>query len=144
MEVTILVGKLNIYEDRIFPKSLVKTCWLETTYLCLNTRLSVNKFFQILIIFIKIKLTVWLLFSHPIMTCILFRTRRSNTQEKVSYILNFYVSADVHQEHVFPIAPFRSMSNVLKNFGCLGVSNRVSNLNEGKILIFVGSILQKC
>ena len=40
-----IVEKLNIYEDHIFPRSLLQTCRLETTSLCLNTRLRVNKKF---------------------------------------------------------------------------------------------------
>ena len=46
VEVRILVEKCNIYEAHIFPRSLVNTCWLETTSLWLNTPLSVNKKFS--------------------------------------------------------------------------------------------------
>ena len=42
VEVRILAEKWNIYEAHIFPMSLVQTCWLETTTLCLHTRLSVK------------------------------------------------------------------------------------------------------
>ena len=41
--VLILEEKWNIYETHIFPSSLVQTCWLETTSLCLNTGLSEKK-----------------------------------------------------------------------------------------------------
>jgi len=34
------------------------------------------------------------------------------------------------ENHVFPILPFISRSNVLKSFGCLEVSNCVSNWNK--------------
>ena len=37
------VKKWNMYEVHIFPRSLKQTCRLETTPLCLNTRLGVNK-----------------------------------------------------------------------------------------------------
>ena len=37
------VNKWNMYEVHIFPRSLKQTCRLETTPLCLNTRLGVNK-----------------------------------------------------------------------------------------------------
>ena len=54
VEVRIIVEKWNIYESHIFLGSLVQSCWLETSSLCLNTRLIVNKHFQILIIVIEI------------------------------------------------------------------------------------------
>ena len=40
------VKKLNMYEAHIFSRPLKQTCRLETTTLCLNTRLGVNKKFQ--------------------------------------------------------------------------------------------------
>jgi len=43
VEVRILVGKWHIFEAHIFPRPLLQTCRLETTSLCLNTRLRVNK-----------------------------------------------------------------------------------------------------
>ena len=46
VEVRILVEKWNIHEAHIFPRPLLQTCRLETTSLCLNTRLRVNKKFQ--------------------------------------------------------------------------------------------------
>jgi hypothetical protein len=45
VEVRILVEKLNVYEGHISPRPFIQTCWLETTSLCLNTRLLVNKKF---------------------------------------------------------------------------------------------------
>ena len=38
------------------------------------------------IIFIEIKVTVWLLHAHTLMTSIIFHTRRPNTQGNVSYV----------------------------------------------------------
>jgi len=43
VEFRIVVGKWNIYEAHIFPRSLLKICSLETTSLCIFTRLSVKK-----------------------------------------------------------------------------------------------------
>jgi len=43
VEVKILVKKLNMYEAYIFPRPLQQTFRLEKTFLCLNTRLRVNK-----------------------------------------------------------------------------------------------------
>jgi len=43
VDVRILVEKWNIYEGHIFPRPLLQTCRLETTSLCLNKRLAVNK-----------------------------------------------------------------------------------------------------
>jgi len=40
------VKKLNMYEAHIFPSPIQQTWRLETTPLCLNTRLRVNKNFQ--------------------------------------------------------------------------------------------------
>ena len=45
VEIIILVEKWNVYEFHIFPRPLLKTFSLETTSLCLNTRLFVNKKF---------------------------------------------------------------------------------------------------
>ena len=48
------------------------------------------------------------------------------------------------EKQIFHIAPFRSTSYVLKSFGCLELSNRESNGNKGKNLIWVVSILEIC
>jgi hypothetical protein len=80
VEFRILVEKWNVYEGHIFPRPLLHTCRLETTSLCLNTRLQVKKKFQILIIFIEINVNVYLLCAHPVMTSIILHTRRPNFQ----------------------------------------------------------------
>jgi len=46
VEVRIPVKKCNMYEAHNFPRPLQQTFRLETTSLCLNTRLRVNKKFQ--------------------------------------------------------------------------------------------------
>jgi len=43
VEVRIPVEKWNVYEGHISPRPLLQTCRLETTSLCLNTRLFVKK-----------------------------------------------------------------------------------------------------
>ena len=104
---------------------------------------SVNNIFQIPNTFIKIKVNFWLLSAHPIMTCIIFHIWRPKTQENVRHIVRFYVSADVHQKHVFHIEPFRSKFHILKRFMCLEVNKVISNWNKGKILILVVSTFKK-
>jgi len=89
LEVWKLVEKWNVYESHIFPRALLQTCRLETTSLCLNTRLIVKRNFKILNILIGIYITVWLLCAHPLMTSIILRPRRRNTQENFSYIMIF-------------------------------------------------------
>ena len=49
------VEKWNVYQVHIFPRTLLQTYRLETTSLCLNTRLLINKNFQIFTIFSWIK-----------------------------------------------------------------------------------------
>jgi len=68
------------------------------------------------------------------MTSIIFHTLRLNTQENVSYVLGFYVTADDFfspffgaKKHVFHIAPFRPTIYVLKIFGFFEVSKRETN-----------------
>jgi len=65
MEFRILVEYWNIYEYHNFLRSLVQTCWLETTSLCLNTRLSLNKNFQILIFFIEFEVKFYFIVFTP-------------------------------------------------------------------------------
>jgi len=76
VEVRILVEKWNVYEGHIFPRPLLQTCRLETTSLCLNIRLIVIKYFQILITFIEPNVNFWLLCAHHVMTIIILHTRR--------------------------------------------------------------------
>jgi len=80
VEVRILVEKWNVYEVQIFPRPLLQTCRLETTSLCLNTRLDLTKNFQILIIFIEINVHVSILCAHQVMTNIIPQVRRPNCQ----------------------------------------------------------------
>ena len=72
------VKKWNMYEAHIFPRPLQQTCGLETTPLCLNTRIIVNKNFKIHINFIEINVNVCLLCAHRVMASIILHTRRPN------------------------------------------------------------------
>jgi len=72
--------KWNEYESHIFPRPLLQTCRLETTSLCLNTPLLVNKNFKILNICIEINVNVFLLLYHNVMKGIILHTRRPNCQ----------------------------------------------------------------
>ena len=85
----------------------------------------------------------------PLMTSIIFHIRGPKNQEDVCYIIEFHFSTDVHffafcgaENHVFHIFPIRSRSYVVKGFGCMEVSNRVSNWNKRKNPFNVMSILQ--
>ena len=62
------------------PEAITKTCRLETTPFCLNTRLRVNKNFKIHINFNEINANVCLLSAHRVMTSIILHTRRPNCQ----------------------------------------------------------------
>ena len=46
--------KCNMYEAHIFPRTLQQTCRLETTPLCLNTRLRVKKISKITLILLNL------------------------------------------------------------------------------------------
>ena len=77
----ILVEKWNVYEGHILPRPLLQTFRLETTSLCLNTRVHAKKKnFQILIIFIEININVWLLCAHHVKRNVFLHTRRPNCQ----------------------------------------------------------------
>jgi len=76
VEVRILVEKWTVYECHIFLRLILQTCRLETTSFCLNTRLFLNKNFQIFIIFIEINVNVRLSCAHHVMTSVIVYTRR--------------------------------------------------------------------
>ena len=63
--------KVKYYEAHIFPRPLLRTCRLETTFLCLNSRLRVNKNFSNSHYFYEININVCLLCSRPVMTSII-------------------------------------------------------------------------
>ena len=54
VEVRIVCKKWNIYEAHIFPRTLQQTCRLETTPLCLNTRLGVKKISKFKLFLLKL------------------------------------------------------------------------------------------
>ena len=118
-----------------------------------NTGIHLQIYFYLLyfpIIHIEIWVNVWLLFAHPLMTSIIFHIRGPDTQENVRYILDFmfrlmFIFRVLRSwNHVFHFLPIRSRSYVLKSFGCLYVSNRVSIWKKRKNLFDVKSILQIC
>ena len=74
------VNKWNMYEAHIFPRLLKQTCRLETTLLCINTRLRVIKKFHNSHKFFEINVNVCLLCAHHVMTSIILHTRRPNCQ----------------------------------------------------------------
>jgi len=112
VEVRIIVEKLNVYEGHIFPSPFLKTCRLETTSLYLNTRLFVNKNFQILKIFIEINLNFCLLCAHHVIKSLILHTRDLTVNKKsvthfVSCFSWFYFFAFwVAEKHVFHIVQF--------------------------------------
>jgi hypothetical protein len=63
-------------EAHIFPRPLQQTCRLETSPLCLNTRLRVKKNLKFHINFIEINENVCLLCTQRVMTSIILHTRR--------------------------------------------------------------------
>jgi hypothetical protein len=91
VEVSYLVEKWNNYDAQIFSRSLVQKCSLESTSLCLHTRLRVNKKFKNSHYFFEININFWLLCAHLVMTCIILHSRRPNCQANVCYALGFYV-----------------------------------------------------
>ena len=150
VEVGILVKKGNMYGAHIFPRPLLQTCRLEKTSLCLNTRLRVNNNFKFLNIYFEINVKICLLCVHPVMTCIILHTRRTNCQWKVCYAFGFVFSWFSFfafwgaEKHVFHISPFRPTRYVLKSYRYLEISNRVRNWNKVTNFIFVSSKLQLC
>ena len=119
VDVRILVEKWNIYKAHIFPRPLPQTCRLETTSLCLNSRVRVNKNFHILITILKL-MSSFFLCVHPVMWSIILHTRRPNCQYKVCYTpcyLRFswfsFFEFWGAEKHVFHIAPSRPSRYVL-------------------------------
>ena len=121
-----------MYEAHIFPWPLQQTCRFETTPLCLNTLLRVNKNFKIPINFIEINVNVCLLCAHRVMTSLILHTRRPVNKKSVTHLvfifeLTFFSAFREAEKHVFHITPFRPTSYVLMRLKWLEVSNRVRN-----------------
>jgi len=81
------------------------------------------------------------------MTIIIFHIRRPDNQENVSYVLNFYVSDEVHFSHFDELKStfFTSLHfapQVMYYFGFLKISNRVPNLNKRINLILAMSVFE--
>ena len=69
-----------MYEAHNFPRPLQQTWNLETTPLCLNTRLRVKKNFKIHNNFVEINVNIYLLCAPHVMATIILHIRRPNCQ----------------------------------------------------------------
>ena len=133
--------KVKCIWSSYFQRPLLQTFKLETTSLCLNTRLLVNKSFPNSHNFTEINVNVCLLCTHHVMTSIILHARRPNCQLKVIYAPGFYVSAD------FLFSHFEERKSILMCWSSLinSVSfvfckfNRLASWNEGKTIILVRS-----
>jgi hypothetical protein len=83
----ILVEKWNVCEGHILRIPLLQTCRLETTSLCLNTRLFLNKKFPNSHYFTEINVNVCLLCAHQAITSIIFNTRRPVNKKSVTHLV---------------------------------------------------------
>ena len=79
--------KWNMYEAHIFPRPLQQTSRLETTPVCLNTRVRVKNNFKIHINFIEINVNVRLLCAVRVMTSIILHTRRPVNKNSVTHLV---------------------------------------------------------
>ena len=75
-----------MYEAHIFPRPLQQTCRLETTPLCLNTRLQLKNF-KNHINFIEINVNVCLLCAHHVITIVILHTRRPVNKKSVTHLV---------------------------------------------------------
>ena len=138
MEVRYLVEKWNIYNAKIFTRSLVQTCSLESTSLCLQTRLRVNKKFQNILFFL-INANIWLLCVLLLMTILILHSRTPKTIKCLLFTWFlcfswFFFRIFSSLKDVIHIAPCRRTRYVLKSFRYLEVRNRVRNWNKVKKL----------
>ena len=133
-----------MYEAHFFPRPFQQTCRLETTSLCLNTRIRVKKNFKIHIKFIDINVNVCLLCALHVMTSIIIRheditvNKRSVTHYVVGFRWFSFFAFGEAEKHLFQINPFRPTGYVLMRLRCLEVSNLLRNWNKVKNFIFVG------
>jgi len=98
VEVRNLEGRWNIYEAHIFTRSLAQKCCLETTSLCLSTRLSLKNFWYSQYFYWNFG-NLWLLCALPLISSIIFHSWRPNSQHNVNYVLDFHVPSDVQLSH---------------------------------------------
>jgi len=149
VEVRILVEKWDVYEGYIFPSQSCKhTDWKRLP--CLNTRLLVNKKFQI---------SHYLYWNWCKRLSFMCSTRNDNYNPSYSKLLlsiesllrtwflcfswlSFFAFGGAEKQ-VFHIVPFCSTRYVLKFFRCVEVSNRVRIWNKVKN-IYVRSKHQLC
>jgi hypothetical protein len=81
------VEKWNMYEAHIFPRPFQLKCRMETTPLCFNTRICVNKKFKIHINIIEINVNVCLLCAPNVMSSIILHTRRPVNKKSVTHLV---------------------------------------------------------
>jgi len=133
-----------------FPEVIRQTFWLETTSLCLNKRLSDKKSPHSHYFYcnLGIRLTFMCSPANDKFNLSYSRTQHSRKRQLLTWFLYFnwysFFAFWGPEKQLFHNTPFSSTNNVLKSFGCLEVSNRVSNWKKSKNLILVGSILQIC
>jgi len=129
--------KWNVYEGHIFPRPFLQTFSLETSSLCLNTRLLVKKL-QILKFFIEINVNFCLWCAHHVIKSLILHSRDLTVNKKhvTHFVLCFswfsFFSIWGAEKHFFHIVQFCPTRYVLKSFRCLKFSNRVRNWNKLK------------
>ena len=121
----------------------------ESIFLCLHTRLRVNKKFPNFHYIFEINVNVCLLCAHFVMTSVILHSRRPADKNSVMHLVFMFEMIFVFafwgaEKHVIHIASFRPTRYVLKSFRYLDVRNRVRNWNKVKNYILVGSKLQLC
>ena len=82
-----------------FHEVISKNLLIGNDFFVLNTRLSVNKKCPNSLYFYWNLGSLLTFISPPLMISIIVHTRRPNTQQNVSYLLDFYVSANIHFSH---------------------------------------------
>jgi hypothetical protein len=136
VEVRYLVEKRNICDAHIFTRSLVQTCRLESTSLCLHTRLRVKNKFPNSHYLFYINANVWLLCAHLLMTSIILHSPKSVNKMSVMHLIFMFhlifFAFWGSDKLVFHIAPFRPTNYILKCFWYLEVRNRVRIWNKVK------------
>jgi hypothetical protein len=130
---------------------LLQTCRLETTSLCLNSRLVVNKKFPNSHYFYwnycKRFTFMWSPRNDKYSPSCSKNYLSMKSLLRTSFLcfswFSFFAFWEA-EKHVFNIVPFRPTRNVLKFFRCLAVSNRMRYRDKVKNNIYVRSKLPLC
>ena len=123
VEVRILCKKVKYVWRSQFPEDIKQICRLETTPLCLNTRLPANKNFKMQINFIEINVNVCLLCAHHVMTSIILHTRRPVNKNSLTHFVFMYQLTIIFRilrswKARFLHTPFRRTSYVQMRLNC--------------------------